>query len=504
MSNPNPPSTAAIAPRWGWWIGIAALGLYLGWLARLTVIVAGGSDSSGYLNSARLFAEGRLMTELRVPSEFPRPTWAEAVHFTPQGFFADRRQPGMLTPTYPTGLPLQYALAARLFGWTAGPWLVVLGSACAALWLCYLLGRELGLPRTLAVTGSLLLGVFPVFIFTSFQPLSDTPATTWTLAALLAAARSRRHPGWAAAAGAAFSLAVLVRPTSLLLAPALLVLLGFAWRRLAAFVASGLPGAIWLAYYNHSLYGHPLASGYGEIFGAFGWAYGAPTARHFLRWLALLLPAAVLVLPIAVGVRGGVRGRGFVALLLAFAAVTGCYLYYEVSHEVWWCLRFILPVVPCLLLAALLGVESLARRWPTRPIRLGAALVLGGWALGNSWYWNRELAVLMVPRYEQAYAHGIEAALVRLPARALVLSLAFSGTLQFYSDFPVLRWDQLQPEQFQRYADLARRVGRPLCALLFESEREDAFRRCPGAWQKVSQTGNVGLWQLAHPPPAPP
>lgn len=508
MSNPNPPSVAAPSPRWVRWIGVAALALFAAFLARHTVVVAGGSDSSGYLNSARLFAAGRLVTPLRVPADFPRPSRDEIMHYCPQGFYPGRHQHELLTPTYPTGLPLQYALAGRLLGWNAGPWFVVLGSAVAAVGLCYLLGRELGLPASLASAGAVMLGAFPVFLFTSIQPLSDTPATTWTLATLLAALRSRRRDGpggrwWAAAAGSAFAIAVLVRPTSLLLAPALVLLVGWNWRRLAAFVAGGLPGAAWLAYYNHTLYGHALTSGYGEIFGAFGWAYGAPTALHFLRWLALLLPAAVLVLPFAALVRGGWRSAPLTALLLAFAAITGCYLYYEVSHEVWWCLRFILPVVPCLILAALLGVESLARRWPGRGRRGAVALLLGAWAIGGSWYWTRTLAVFMVPHYERAYVEGVDLVRPRVPANALILSLAFSGTLQFYTDLPVLRWDQMQPEHFARYTQLARQAGRPIFALLFNVEQEDAFRRCPGPWRKVADVTNVGLWQLEAPPATP-
>ena len=179
MSNPNPPPAAVPAPRWALWIGLAALALYAVFLARHTVVVAGGSDSSGYLNSARLFAVGKLVTPLPVPADFPPPSRDEVPHFLPQGFFPDRQQPAILTPTYPTGLPLQFALASRLLGWTVGPWFVLLGSAVGAVGLCYLLGRELGLPFSLAAAGAVMLAAFPVFLFTSIQPLSDTPATAW-------------------------------------------------------------------------------------------------------------------------------------------------------------------------------------------------------------------------------------------------------------------------------------------------------------------------------------
>jgi hypothetical protein len=217
-------------------------------------------------------------------------------------------------------------------------------AATSAVWLCYLVARELGLSAGLAAAGAIILGVFPVFLFTSVQTLSDTPATAWSLATLFAALRSRGHRAWAVAAGASLAMAVLVRPTNLLLGPALLVLLGLDWRRLALFVLGGLPGAAWLAFYNHALYGHPLRSGYGgDIFAAFALSHGAPTALHFAKWLALLLPAVVLILPFAALTRGGTRRREWLALTLAFAAITGCYAFYEVSHEVWWCLRFILP-----------------------------------------------------------------------------------------------------------------------------------------------------------------
>ena len=87
-------------------------------------------------------------------------------------------------------------------------------------------------------------------------------ATTWCLAAMWAALRARRDRRWAAACGVAFGIAVLIRPTNAVLLPALVVLLGFDWRRLGLAVVGGLPCVAWLAVYNHSLYGGALRSGY--------------------------------------------------------------------------------------------------------------------------------------------------------------------------------------------------------------------------------------------------
>src|SRR5688572_29915175 len=71
------------APRWFVWLGLIALAGYALFLGAHTTVVAGGSDSSGYLHSARLLATGRLQTEVRVPPEFGVPSEVTRKHFTP-------------------------------------------------------------------------------------------------------------------------------------------------------------------------------------------------------------------------------------------------------------------------------------------------------------------------------------------------------------------------------------------------------------------------------------
>ena len=505
MSNPNPPAATVRAPRWVQWLAVLVLVGYAFFLARHSAIVAGGSDSSGYLNSARLLARGQFFTELRAPAEFGARGAVNPMHFLPQGFFptADHAR---LTPTYPTGLPLHFALAGKFLGWETGPALLVLLAATGAIALCFLVAREVRVSVPLALAGAVVLAAFPVFIFTSVQPLSDTLATTWTLAALFAALRAQRSGTrrWALGCGAAFALAVLVRPTNVLLAPALLVLIGGSFRSLAWFALGGLPGAAWLGFYNHHLYGGALRSGYGDVAAAFALSYGAPTTLHFLKWFALLMPTVLLALPFAAWRRREARTRPLLALTLAFAAITGVYAFYEVSHEVWWCLRFILPAVPALLLAALLGVDALARGPARRREHAFRRIVAGGlalWAIGISHHWVPRLAVLMMKEYEQVYADATREAQLRLPRNALVACSAFSGSLYYYTEFLVLRTDQIEAPDFTRYATIARKAGRPVCAVLFDSEEAEAFRRCPGTWTRLTQFRNVGLWQYAGRPP---
>lgn len=263
MSNPNPPVSLPRAPRWFVWLGLLALAAYAVFLARNTTVAAGGSDSSGYLNSARLLASGRLQSELRVPPEFGAGETLNRAHFTPNGFFPHPNNPH-LPPTYPPGLPLHFAAAAKVAGCNLGPWIVELGGAVAAVWLCYLVARELGLDPALAAAGAIALAVCPLFLFTSFPPLSDTLATAWCLATVFAALRARQGLAWAAGCGVFLAIAVLVRPTNIVILPALLVLIGFEWRRFLALAVPGLPFALWLGYYNHALYGGAMRSGYGE------------------------------------------------------------------------------------------------------------------------------------------------------------------------------------------------------------------------------------------------
>jgi len=504
MSNPNPPIPITRAPRWLVWLGLLALAAYGVFIELHFSNVAGSSDPSGYFNSAKLLAAGKLQTELRVPREFGPAEKLNPLHFLPLGFWPFSDSYSKIAPTYPTGVPLHFVVAGKLVDWITGPRLVGVFAAVGAVWLCYAVGRELGLAPILAAAGALTLGVCPIFLFTSFWPMSDTLAATWGLAAVWSALRARRARGWAVACGATFAICVLVRPTNLLFAPAIMVLLGLDWRRLALWAAGGLPGALWLAGYNHALYHRALTSGYGEVFELFAWSSGPPTAWHFTKWLALLLPAPLLALPFAAMASREFRTSRLLALALWFAAITGCYLFYAHSREFWWSLRFIVPAIPALILGGLLGVEALVQQWasgqPDRCRQL-AALAIGVWALGLSVFWVARFSILDVKNAEKTFVRVCDAARAQLPPDTLVVTMTFSGAFYYYTDFPVLRWDQVEPAQFARYAALARQAGRTVAAVDFPWEEKRAIHEhCPGNWTLVEKVSGVNLWRLAPPP----
>jgi hypothetical protein len=305
------------------------------------------------------------------------------------------------------------------------------------------------------------------------------------------------------AGGAAFAMAVLVRTTNALLLPALIVFLDFDARRLGLAVLGGLPGALWQGYYNHALYGGAFRSGYIDISEQFSWTYAAPTLLHFGKWLALLLPAAVLALPLAALARREGRARTLTGLTLWFAGFVGFYLFYEVSHEVWWDLRFILPGTPALILAGLLGLAAFARSRPpafVQKYRVIAASILSLSAAGLGWFWTARFHVLMTPAYERAYADASAAARMHFAANAVVIAGLHSGALYYYTDFPVLRWEFLNPREFERFRALAEKARRPMHALLFAMEEPEALRNhCPGDWTRIATVQNISLWRLDGP-----
>ena len=128
-----------------------------------TVFAVGGSDSSGYLNAARLFSQGRVTERIRGLERLSLgPDFSESLHPARLLARTPARHDGSQLSPRPA---LQMAAAGLVGGWSRAPFLVSPIAALACLVLMYLLGRELGLPPLLAVAGSALLGFAPVFVF---------------------------------------------------------------------------------------------------------------------------------------------------------------------------------------------------------------------------------------------------------------------------------------------------------------------------------------------------
>ncbi|MBC7368021.1 MAG: hypothetical protein H7343_14610 [Undibacterium sp.] len=492
MSNPNPATIPA--PRWFAWLAAVVLLGYGAFLGYNFTPVAGGSDSSGYLNAAQLLTHGQLIAPQR---DFAGLTVSSAPQLQPLGFIADPSR-SRLIPTYPLGLPAHLALASLLFGWTAGPLLIGVGATLAAMVLIYAIARELRLAWPLAAAGAVLLGAFPVTIFIAIQPLSDVLATTWVLATVFAAFRARHSLGWAVATGVALSVAVFVRPTNLLLLPTIAVLLGRDRRSLVATALGGLPGALLLLAANSHLFGSPWRLGYVSIAEAFSFDYFGPTLLHFVKWLGALLPGIILGLAVVGFFLRRLTLRERLALALWFFVPVTFYAFYEFAHEVWWGLRFILPAVPALILAALVALDAFfARRTLLLPT---AAAILALWAAVGSVLWTRHFHTLLSKTYERAYADVGTWARAQLPQDTVILTNADSGALYYYTAFPILRWDQMSPAEFAAHAAHLTRAGRPLHLVIFVSEENYVLNeRVPARWEKVAVIAQRSIWRYVGP-----
>jgi hypothetical protein len=472
---------------------------------------AGGSDSSGYLNSARLLHEGRLTATPRIPAEFPLESFG-ADFFTPTAFKSGAVA-GTLVPTYSVGLPLHVAAMANVTGLLIAPTAVNLLAVLAFVWLFWALAGDFGVVAPARLIAVSLLLLSPLTVLYSLQAMSDLLATVWAMAVMLCAWRAPRHWGWALAAGAAIAVAVMVRPTNALLFLPTAICLGISWRTWLPFGLGGLPGAVFLCYYNFQLYGKALTTGYGNVNGMFNATYVGPTLLHYAVWLPVVLTPLVvagLALPFVAA------GRKPKLVLSAWAgAFVLFYAAYACTHETWWYLRFVLPALPALAIGGALVLQRV--RFPTLDFSAGVTpqsqppralrlrLPLGGtllvlafvWQLGWCWHFQVHKTELGERCYRDAGAW----VQTSLPANSLIAANQISGALFYYSDKPFIAWDRFTPQSYAALNDYLVKHQLALYAGLFDYEEDEALKvRMPGIWIAVAHFRQVTIWRRSGVP----
>ena len=494
-SRPRPPSSRS-ARRLFFVLWILALGIYAWTLGSRLGAHAAGSDSSGYLNQARLLERGEVATAPRSLDGVP-PHEAAPFLYVPLGFRPVSFDPPAMAPTYPTGLSLLVLAAAKLAGWANAPnWIAALHGLAGVL-VTYALGRCVGLTPRWSTLAAAMIAVSPLFIFMGLQAMSDVPALVWATLAIVCAETSRRSSiGWAVAAGAAFGLAVLLRPTNALMLVPLAIAFQQAWRRWLAWVLGGLPAALFLAWYQHAAYGAIFTTGYSGITSAFKPGLFWPTLVHYAKWLPLLFSPLVVLIVALPWVPTHQRRT---ALLLGtwFVLLAGCYAFYDHTHETWWYLRFLLPAAPALIVAALLVAQAwlAGRRWSEAvrtvafTVALLALIIFGAWQ-------TKRLHAHHVGLQERLYPMACDWARRNFPPEAMVLAMQVTGALQYHTTFGFVRWDHASAGDAARIRAACEREGRPLYAILFAFEETDALNAwSPEAWDKIGQVDQVSFWQ---------
>jgi hypothetical protein len=440
---------------------------------------AGGADSSGYLNEARLFSQLRVVAAPRLPG-----SWSEGIYkHTPLGFVPtpDRQH---LAPIYPPGYPLLLAPAFAVSE-RAPFWVVPL---CGALvvWLTFALGRKLHEPAAGAAS-AVLVAVSPIFLYQVVQPMSDVPATAaWLLALYLARSKTLRG---AIGAGLAAGVAILIRPNLLPLAlfvcGTCLIVGGGAerWRRAATCALAAIPCIIALGMIQYARYGSALASGYGSTGDLFAMANVWPNLDRYPRWMIEThtpVVALFLAAPVWVLWRRPAFRRSYLILWAFAIAVVLAYLPYVYFQDWEWAYtRFLLPALPMIWLLITVPAIDLLQR----PRRRIAFFVLPLLLLC--------IAAFSLSVATKRYAFGLYGAerkysLVsshvreHLPANAVLLSMQHSGSIWYYTDRPIVRWDNVDPRRLNAVLDwLAGNGYTP--AIVGDREEIDRFKGRFGA-----------------------
>jgi 4-amino-4-deoxy-L-arabinose transferase-like glycosyltransferase len=465
----------------------------------------GGCDSSGYANTARDILSGKLVQPIEALDRFGLPErFARA--FIPLALEPGPR-PGTMVPMYPPGFPLHVAAAALLAGWSVGPFLVSPLAAVLCVLLVYKLGRELGLSRPLAAAGGAMFGVCPVLFYQAVQPMSDVVAAMWATAAVILALRSHRGGIWAAAAGAAFGVAVLVRPTNALLVLPIAFALDRRPKTFVAFLLGGLPLAGLFAAWNRAAFGSAFQSGYAGQLGAdLAAANFLPRFVHYSIWIGAQLSPLVPLGWFVATVDRRIPPRTRAILLFWFAPFFLFYCFWG-PYEVWWYTRYLLPALPALIVGFLLGARELVRRIPAaastplwRRPRLLATIGLIAVVAVCERAVERRYRPLGAARGQVVFPDASRAAAAAAAGSpALVVSMDFSGALRFYTDLTPIRWDWLEPADFVQVRQVAAERGVRIFAVLLRSEVAQAARHVPGEWKFLENVGNASLWEL--PPP---
>ncbi len=418
----------------------------------------GGADSYGYVGQARLLAQGRLTDRIPVSRDYQ---WPEAAYtLTPLGFTKGRHA-GEISPLYPPGFPLLLAPFSVLS--EKAIYLVVPVFGALLIWLTYRLGVLSG-DATAGAFAALLLAVSPTFLFQVVQPMSDVPCAACWLAALIVAARGSTST--AVASGVLSSVAILIRPN---LAPLAVIVGALAaasspsarGRRAIYFVASLVPAVLVLGWIQLVRYGSPLASGYGSASDMFALGNVSPNLARYPRWITASHTPFIwlsLAAPFWI-VRRAKDPRLAWAALLVSVAVWMAYLPYIFfqSHE-WFYTRFLLPAIPIMLFfaaaCALVGLRAL----PAESRFPAAVIVVLGVGGASLWYAERHRAFDI--RYqERKYPLAGEYVRTKAPANAFVLAAQHSGSIRYYADRPILRFDLLSPTRLDQALSTFRAQG---------------------------------------------
>jgi hypothetical protein len=148
-------------------------------------------------------------------------------------------------------------------------------------------------------------------------------------------------------------------------------------RSLLWFAVGGAPLVLAVASINTVLYGLPLSAGHGSLGELYSWTFVGQNLIDYPKWLwATETPfIALSLMPLIAWRRSGLS-RGSYGFLVSFiAAVWLSYVFYR-AYGLWLYLRFLLPIIPLLVVLAAVGLAVAVRRISETGGQIAVALVV--------------------------------------------------------------------------------------------------------------------------------
>lgn len=457
---------------------------------------AAGADASGYLSEAAAWAISPIpLTIEPIATEYPD---ADPWLTTPLGWRpadgGDNSIPGIQAPTYPPGLPLAIALPHALFGIEGAVATVVLAAAVAIV-ATGLIAAHIG-GGIAGIVAAALIAFTPVFLYQSIQIMSDVPVTAaWMICWLALCKDSGSSRSMSLAAGIACAIAVLIRPN---LAPLALVPLFIASHRIAFAVPVAAAG-LGLAVLQTLWYGSPFRSGYGATEELFALSNILPNVGRYSRWWITTAPPLLVAIAGIYRLRANRTARAMAVFALL---VIGAYLLYAVFDD-WSYLRFLLPgLAVCAVFAAVAIVTFIERR----PVRVRVPVVFAVLLAATSYG-------LWIARGHDTFKLADQLARVatvanhvraNLDRSAVLMSGEQSGSMRYYTERSILRWEAATPEALDNVLPKLEQSGQPVFIVL-DAWEEPLFRAKLGAavsldWPPMLEAGTTHrtrLWRLS-------
>jgi hypothetical protein len=245
--------------------------------------------------------------------------------------------------------------------------------------------------------------------------------------------------------------------------------------RAAAAAAPALAAIVW---WNWHVYGALNEVGYGAVEGLYSISHLRTNISQFGQWTLETQPSVFLASALFFAIpRSAVGARiPFPRLLLgsAIAAVFASYAFY-VPFDVWWFLRFLLPLWPAMMIAAAMAIHAVVERWPSTATRVGAAIVVAAsTAIGVSTATDRY--AFDVWRNERRYVDVGRYIADHTDPQSVVLTVQQSGSIRHYGGRLTLRWDILDEAWLDRAVAFLVSIGRHPYIVLDGGE-VDAFRK---------------------------